>query len=78
MWPACLWMLTLASSLAAALEGSDALILLVPHTPLKNLRPEDVAALTAARLVIDTVNGWDPKEWEKAGFRVVRLGVGNS
>jgi len=70
--------ITLASSLAAALEGSDALILLVPHTPLKNLRPEDVAALTAARLVIDTVNGWDPKEWEKAGFRVVRLGVGNS
>jgi UDP-N-acetyl-D-mannosaminuronic acid dehydrogenase len=70
--------ITLASSLAAALEGSDALILLVPHTPLKNLRPEDVAALTDARLVIDTVNGWDPKEWEKAGFRVVRLGVGNS
>ncbi len=70
--------ITLASSLAAALEGSDALILLVPHTPLKNLRPEDVAALTAARLVIDTVNGWDPKEWKKAGFRVVRLGVGSS
>lgn len=68
---------TLASSLAAALEGSDAVILLVPHTPLKNLHPEDVAVLTASRLVVDTVNGWDPAVWEQAGFRVHRLGVGN-
>jgi len=68
--------ITLASNLAAALEGSDALVLLVPHSPLKNLPPEDVAALTASRLVVDTVNGWDPEVWEKAGFSVHRLGVG--
>lgn len=67
---------TLAPSLEEALEGSDALVLLVPHAPFKNLTPEDVAPLTTARLVIDVVNGWDAELWRKAGFNFHRLGVG--
>jgi len=49
----------------------------VAHTPLRELTPEVVAAQTNARLVVDTVNLWDAPLWERAGFRVIRLGVGN-
>jgi UDP-N-acetyl-D-mannosaminuronic acid dehydrogenase len=65
-----------APSLEVALKGSDLLALLVAHTPFKNLTPAEVAALTEARLVIDTVNIWDPTLWQPAGFRICRLGVG--
>ena len=65
-----------AQSLEAAIKESDILVLLVAHTPFKTLHPEDVAALTDARLVIDTVNIWPPNVWEPAGFRIHRLGVG--
>ena len=67
----------LAPSLDSALQGSDLLLLLVAHTPLRELTPEVVAAQTNARLVVDTVNLWDAPLWERAGFRVIRLGVGN-
>ena len=36
-----------------------------------------VAQTTPARLVIDTINGWAEKEWEAAGYKVYRLGVGS-
>jgi nucleotide sugar dehydrogenase len=65
-----------ADGLEAALRESDILILLVAHTPLKELTPNDVAALTDSRLVVDTVNIWDPAIWEPAGFTIHRLGVG--
>jgi UDP-N-acetyl-D-mannosaminuronic acid dehydrogenase len=65
-----------APSLKAALEGSDLMVLLVAHTPIKNLTPAEVAALTEARLVVDTVNIWLPEIWEPAGFTIRRLGVG--
>jgi len=65
-----------APNLEAALKGSDLLALLVAHTPTKNLRPEEVAALTDARLIVDTVNIWEPAIWESAGFVIHRLGVG--
>jgi UDP-N-acetyl-D-mannosaminuronate dehydrogenase len=65
-----------APSLEAALKGSDLLVLLVAHTPIKNLTPTEVASLTEARLVVDTVNLWLPEVWEPAGFTIHRLGVG--
>lgn len=65
-----------ALSLEAALAGSDLLVLLVAHTPIKNLTPTEVAALTESRLVVDTVNLWAPEIWEPAGFTIRRLGVG--
>lgn len=66
----------LAPSLDSALQGSDLLLLLVAHTPLRELTPAAVAAQTGARLVVDTVNLWDAPPWAQAGFRVIRLGVG--
>jgi len=68
--------ISMAQSLEAALGGVDGLVLLVAHTPLANLVPGDVAAITKARVAIDTVNGWNPVAWEQAGFSITRLGVG--
>jgi UDP-N-acetyl-D-mannosaminuronic acid dehydrogenase len=63
-------------TLAAALSGADALLLLVGHSALRNLEPQVVAQLTPARVVIDCVNAWPVQAWEQQGFRVFRLGAG--
>jgi UDP-N-acetyl-D-mannosaminuronic acid dehydrogenase len=65
----------LASSLELALKDSDAILLLVRHTQFVGLRPFDIVSRTKARIVIDTVNAWNVKDWEGAGFRVTQLGV---
>ncbi len=67
-----------APGLEAALRGSDAFVLLVAHTPFRELAPEAVAAITSARVVVDAVNLWPPDAWAAAGFRVHRLGVGSA
>ncbi|HSJ86649.1 MAG TPA: nucleotide sugar dehydrogenase, partial [Anaerolineales bacterium] len=65
----------MAPSLDAALANADLIILLVKHKEFLALSPEDVAARTKARLAVDCVNGWDVSQWEKAGFKLFRLGV---
>jgi len=65
-----------ASDLGAALRETDLLVLLVAHTPFKELTPSDVTDLTSTRLVFDTVNIWPLEVWEPAGFTIHRLGVG--
>ncbi len=65
----------MASSLDDALKDSDAILLLVRHTEFINLKPADIASKTKARAIIDTVNGWNVKEWQSAGFNISRLGV---
>jgi UDP-N-acetyl-D-mannosaminuronic acid dehydrogenase len=65
------------STLSAALENADALLLLVSHSALRNLQPQMVAQLTPARVIIDCVNAWSSSEWKDAGFRVFRLGDGS-
>lgn len=65
-----------AASLEEALQGVEAILLLVPHTNLLALNPEEVSGLTQARILIDTVNGWDVKAWSEAGYTLFRLGVG--
>jgi UDP-N-acetyl-D-mannosaminuronic acid dehydrogenase len=66
-----------AGSLAVALKGADLLALLVAHIPIKQLTPKEVTELTETRLVVDTVNIWNPEVWSAAGFTIHRLGVGN-
>lgn len=68
---------TVVASLEAALIDVDVFVLLAPHTPLLALTPARAATLTPVRLVVDAVNGFPHKEWETAGFKVYRLGVGN-
>lgn len=67
--------LPLAPTLEAALENSDAILLLVNHREFQRLHPEDILAKTPARLVIDTVNGLQEFSWKSSGFRFFRLGV---
>jgi UDP-N-acetyl-D-mannosaminuronic acid dehydrogenase len=62
-------------SLDATLKEADAILLLVRHTKFVNSKPEEIALQTKARLVVDCVNAWDAAAWNKAGFKVVRLGV---
>ena len=66
----------MAASLDDALKDCDAIILLVRHTEFVNLKPSDISAATKARVIVDTVNGWNANEWRTAGFQVARLGVG--
>lgn len=67
--------LTLVPTLESALENSDAILLLVNHSQFKKLHPQDILTKTSARVVIDTVNGFQEKSWETEGFKFFRLGV---
>jgi UDP-N-acetyl-D-mannosaminuronic acid dehydrogenase len=70
--------LDIAVSLAEVFSEAEAILLLAAHTPIRTLEPEVVARLTHARIVIDTVNAWPADKWSKAGFKVYRLGVGQT
>jgi UDP-N-acetyl-D-mannosaminuronic acid dehydrogenase len=66
---------TAVPTLAAALKDADAVLLLVNHTELRALTPEKLVAITPARILVDTVNGWAGRDWLAAGFKIFRLGV---
>ncbi len=66
-----------APTLEAALADAEVILLLVKHNAFTGLTPQEVAALTPARVVVDAVNAWPPETWEAEGFRVFRLGVGS-
>lgn len=66
----------MAASLDAALAEAEAIVLLVAHSEFINLKPDDIAQRTKARIVVDTVNAWNATDWQKSGFKVTRLGVG--
>jgi UDP-N-acetyl-D-mannosaminuronic acid dehydrogenase len=66
---------TAVPTLEAALKDADAVILLVNHTEMRALTPEKLVAMTPARILVDTVNGWAGKDWQAAGFKIFRLGV---
>lgn len=59
-----------------SIKEADALLLLVKHTEFTKLNPNKIAQKTKARIVIDTVSGWDVQQWQSAGFKFLRLGVG--
>jgi len=65
----------MAVSLDDALKDSDVILLLVRHTEFINLKPADITSKTKARTLVDTVNGWNVKEFQDAGFNIARLGV---
>ncbi len=64
------------STLDEALAGAELVALLVAHTPLRELQPDELLKRTPARQLVDAVNGWANKNWEAAGFHLARLGVG--
>jgi len=67
-----------APTLEEAVKDAELLLLLVGHRELKELDPTKLLDLTPARLAVDTVGGWDRQSWSEAGFKLIRLGVGNS
>ncbi len=68
----------MALSLEDAVHDADAILLLVKHTEFTTLNPNEVAQKTKARIVIDTVNGWNDEVWKNAGFTLFRLGNNKS
>ncbi len=68
----------MAAGLAAAVRDAEAIVLLVGHTEFLKLKPTELAGMTGARLAVDAVNAWNVADWASAGFRVVKIGVGES
>jgi UDP-N-acetyl-D-mannosaminuronic acid dehydrogenase len=62
-------------SLAEAVGEADALVLLVGHNVFRELKPQELAKLTPARVVVDVVNGWTTREWILANFKMVKFGI---
>ena len=63
-------------TLDEALAGAELVALLVAHTSLRELQPDELLKRTPARQLVDAVNGWANKNWEAAGFKLARVGVG--
>jgi len=61
-----------------SVKQANVLVLLVGHQQFKSLVPAEVAKATRARIVVDTVHGWDRSNWEKAGFKFYRSGDGKN
>jgi UDP-N-acetyl-D-mannosaminuronic acid dehydrogenase len=61
-----------------SVRQAEVIVLLVSHQQFKSLIPAEVARITHARVVVDTVHGWDRTEWEKAGFKFYRSGDGKN
>ncbi len=66
----------LCDSLATAVDGADIVLLLVDHTEFKRLTPKMFGRMRG-RLVLDTRNCLNCRDWEKAGFRLSQLGASN-
>jgi UDP-N-acetyl-D-mannosaminuronic acid dehydrogenase len=63
-------------TLKETIKDADLILLLVRHAQFRAMDPSAVAALTPARLVVDTVNAWNAPAWKEAGFQMFRLGAG--
>jgi len=70
--------INMASSLQTAIKDADALLLLVRHSEFRKLDPGEIASQTGARIILDTVHGWDDKPWKALGFKYFCLGNGKS
>ncbi len=67
-----------ARTLEHAVAQADIILLLVGHSQLKEIDPSKFVKSTSARVVLDTVNGWDRNTWQSAGFIYFRLGDGKN
>ncbi len=67
---------TRCASLEAALEGADAILMLVDHDQFRELEPATIAAMMPGRTAIDTRGVWSVEAWRAAGFTLHALGVG--
>ncbi len=68
--------INMADSLDSALKDADTIVLLVKHTEFIRYTPEEISKKTKARILVDTVGGWDLNQWQSADFKLIQLGVG--
>jgi len=68
----------MAASLEDAITDAEAIVLLVKHTVFGLFNPQEIKKKTKARIVIDTVNGWNSETWKYNGFKFFRIGDGRS
>ncbi len=66
-----------APSLEDALDGAEAVVLLVDHRRFLELDPHQVALRMPGRVAVDTRGAWDRAAWRAAGFQLHVLGVGS-
>ena len=67
-----------AANLEEALKDADLILLLVGHAQFKKLVPQEVKAMTSAKMVVDAVNVWERADWQAAGFRYMHIGDGKN
>ncbi len=66
-----------SADLESTIKDAQIILVLVAHQQVRSITPAALAEQTQARLVMDTVNVFNKKDWEEAGFRLVRLGAGS-
>jgi len=64
------------SSLEAALQEADAVVLLVNHREFVEFDPHQGAKQMPGRVAVDLRGVWDAASWREAGFDIYTLGVG--
>jgi UDP-N-acetyl-D-mannosaminuronic acid dehydrogenase len=70
--------IVVCSTIEETVKGADAILLLVNHAQFRSIDSSILKKLTAATIIIDTVNGWNLKDWKLAGFKCYRLGDGKN
>jgi UDP-N-acetyl-D-mannosaminuronic acid dehydrogenase len=65
-------------NLEAAVEGADAVVLVVNHTIFKNIDPAVIGPRMRSRLLVDARKFFDASVWSAAGFTVETLGDGRA
>lgn len=68
----------MAATLEDAIGDADTILLLVKHTEFKQLDPREIAKKTNAKVIVDTVNGWESETWKNNGFKFFRIGDNKS
>lgn len=63
-----------AATFEETVRDCEIIVLLVAHKAFKELKPEEVAGLTGARIVFDMCGGWRIGDWESANFQFYELG----
>ena len=65
-----------STDLNLTLVDAELILVLVNHSEFKTVAPENLLAITPARIIVDTVHIWDQKVWNSKGFTLTSLGNG--
>jgi len=63
-------------SLHEAVEGADAIVVLLAHDQFKRLTPANLSAISSCKTIVDCARVMTGSDWSEAGYRVFQLGVG--